>query len=145
MQKIWDQIDELEARCGALVDTFLLDVTPATLDHEDNICAMKEMSEGLGLPAGVLSSFIRAKLYAKARVHTTDDTPAHPVMAQQLGAPNEDFLEWVIKQGEASESRHQRLIEELPPARPFHWETEQDMLDDLMQDAGIFFAPVSQT
>ena len=135
------QLEEVEALVGAEVDEILL------CDGPDSVLLL-DIGERHGVSDGDYATLVEAKKDALRRVATDRPVPLAEVMAQQLGMTLEEYYEWLDKQAKIFDvltvvdnedeffHRPQQKKMSLPMLTQAPWETDEDFLSDLQEDAG---------
>jgi hypothetical protein len=108
--------------CSADQETrnFMGTLRMATLFHEDNQLRLQEIAEQLGSSLEEISQYAWLRAYLNELKEARHDTPSLCYASSRLGIELPDLERYI-------ECRFERIVP---------WETEDDMLADLQQDAG---------
>jgi len=142
------QLRDLDEKYGQEVVIFLRHVVRETINHDDNVSALRQMAETRNVPPAELSTLVRAKLYAKERGTSCEPTTSPKLMAEHICSEKhiddvlEEFFAWLEEQAEIFERDRQATAgepdaatcgERRPELNSAEW---QDYLDDLREEAG---------
>lgn len=139
-----ERLVDLDRKHGEEIVVFLRNVRRENIEDDDNIAALCQIAERLGVPPEEFSALVRAKLYAKERGVSCEPTTSPVLMAKHIGVVLEEFFAWLEVQAEIFGQDRDALADELgaevcddhrrrrPELDSAEW---QAYLDDLRDDA----------